>query len=186
MSCAFIKGTTQGTQTNKDGNYTIRVNQGQTLQFRLIGYGAQERTVGAEGTINMNSHTKDADQLLAAIAATMVHPPSNEYTHGGEPWLMIGPEHADILQRGGISKAELKRRLWEASKMRAGLMAVKDRQRVIDSRTVELGTITEDTLLPISVKPEEICIMVAGGPGTHSVYVPCFGNSFAATQEIRN
>ena len=61
-----------------------------------------------------------------------------------------------------------------------------DRQRVVDSRTVELGAITDDTLLPISVKPEEICIMVAGGPGTHSVYVPCFGNSFAATQEIRN
>ena len=56
---------------------------------------------------------------------------------------------------------------------------------LIDSRTAELGTIGLDTLLPISVKPEEICIMVAGGPGTHSVYVPCFGNSFAATREIK-
>lgn len=141
--------------------------------------------VGAEGTMNMNSHSKDAAELVHVIAQTMIHPPSNEYTHGGEPWLMIGPEHADILQRGGVNKAELKRRLWEASKMPAGLMSVKDRQRVIDSRTAELGTIGLDTLLPISVKPEEICIMVAGGPGTHSVYVPCFGNSFAATREIK-
>ena len=142
--------------------------------------------VGAEGTMNMNSHSKDAAELVHVFAQTMLHPPSNEYTHGGEPWLMIGPEHADILQRGGVSKAELKRRLWEASKMRAGLMAGRDLQRVLDSRTVELGTITHDTLLPISTRPEEICIMVAGGPGTHSVYVPCFGNSFAATREIKS
>ena len=69
--------------------------------------------------------------------------------------------------------------------MRAGLMSGRDLQRVLDSRTDELGTITHDTLLPISTKPEEICIMVAGGPGTHSVYIPCFGNSFAATREIK-
>ena len=141
--------------------------------------------VGAEGTMNMNSHSKDAAELVHVFAETMIHPPSNEYTHGGEPWLMIGPEHAEILQRGGIDKSELKRRLWEASKMRAGLMSVKDRQRVIDSRSEELGPITLDTMLPISTRPEEICIMVAGGPGTHSVYSPCFGNSFAATREIR-
>ena len=140
--------------------------------------------IGAEGTMNMNSHSKDALELVHVIAQTMIHPPSNEYTHGGEPWLMIGPEHADILQRGGVNKAELKRRLWEASKMPAGLMSVKDRQRVIDSRSAELGTIGLDTLLPISTKPEEIGIVVAGGPGTHSVYVPCFGNSFAVTREI--
>lgn len=152
------------------------------------GFAASASTVtvvGAEGTMNMNSHSKDADELIHVFAQTMIHPPSNEYTHGGEPWLMIGPEHAEILQRGGMNKAELKRRLWEASKMPAGLMSVKDRQRVIDSRTAELGPIGLDTLLPISTKAEEICIIVAGGPGTHTVYVPCFGNSFAATREIK-
>jgi len=141
--------------------------------------------VGVEGTMNMNSHSKDAAELVHTFAQTMIHPPSNEYTHGGEPWLMIGPEHAEILHRGGMSKAEFKRHLWETSKMRAGLMSVRDRQRVVDSRAHELGEIGPDTLLPISTKPEEICIMVAGGPGTHSVYMPCFGNSFAVTREIK-
>jgi hypothetical protein len=27
-------------------------------------------------------------------------------------------------------------------------------------------------------------VIVAGGPGTHSVYVPCFGNTRAVTREI--
>lgn len=140
--------------------------------------------VSAEGTMNMNSHTKDADELLRVIAETMIHPPSNEYTHGGEPWLVIGPEHAEILNRAGLSKAEVKRRLWERSKMRADRMSAKDLQRVRDSRGDELGEIGPDTMLSIARRPEEIGIVVAGGPGTHSVYVPCFGNSRAVTREV--
>ena len=141
--------------------------------------------VGVEGTMNMNSHSKTADELLRVIAETMIHPPSNEYTHGGEPWLMIGPEHAEILHRGGLDKAEVKRRLWEYSKMPAGRMAARDLMRVRDSRTAELGEIGPHTLLPISQRPEDIWIVVAGGPGTHSVYLPCFGNSLAVTREIQ-
>ena len=151
------------------------------------GYAAASSTVtvvGVEGTMNMNTHSKDAIELLRVIAETMIHPPSNEYTHGGEPWLVIGPEHAEILQRGGLDKAEVKRRLWEASKMPAGRMAARDLMRARDSRTEELGEIGLDTLLPISQRPEDIWIVVAGGPGTHSIYVPCFGNSLAVTREI--
>ncbi len=140
--------------------------------------------VGAEGTMNMNTHTKDAGELLRAIAETMQHPPSNEYTHGGEPWLILSPEHAEILKAAGLTKTEVKRRLWEGSKMPARRMTDKDLLRVHDSRGKELGRITPDTMLPVSPRPEGIWIVVAGGPGTHSVYVPCFGNSRAVTREI--
>ena len=140
--------------------------------------------VGAEGTMNMNSHAKDADQLLAAIAETMIHPPSNEYTHGGEPWLILGPEHADVLHRAGLSKADVKRELWLRSRMPAGRMTDRDRARVLDSRKDEFPEIGPDTLLTISTRPEDIQLIVAGGPGTHSVYVPCFGNSRAVTIEV--
>ena len=140
--------------------------------------------VGAEGTMNMNTHSKDGLELVRTFAETMQHPPSNEYTHGGEPWLILSPEHADIFKRAGWSKAEVKRRLWEGSKMPAARMSEKDLLRVHDSRTAELGKIGPDTLLPICPRPEDIWLIVAGGPGTHSVYVPCFGNSRAVTRAI--
>ena len=60
--------------------------------------------VGAEGTINMNTHSKEAPELARVIAETMIHPPSNEYVHGGEPWFIISPEHADIFTRGGMTR----------------------------------------------------------------------------------
>ncbi len=97
---------------------------------------------------------------------------------------MLGPEHAEILERGGYGKAQVKERLWELTKMPARHMSVKDLLRVRESRIEELGEIGPDTLLTIAHRPEDIMIMVAGGPGTHSVYVPCFGNSAAATREI--
>jgi hypothetical protein len=151
------------------------------------GYAREASTVtvvGAEGTMNMNTHTKDAGELLRTFAETMQHPPSNEYCHGGEPWLVISPEHAEILKAAGMSKADVKRELWDRSRLPAGRMTEKDLLRVHASRATELGAIRPDTLLPISPKAEDIGIVVAGGPGTHSVYVPCFGNSRAVTREV--
>jgi hypothetical protein len=140
--------------------------------------------VGAEGTMNMNTHAKDPDELLRVIAETMIHPPSNEYCHGGEPWLVLGPEHADILKEAGLSKAEVKRRLWKQSKMPASRMSAKDLLRARESRRNELGEIGPHTMLPITRRPEDIAILVAGGPGTHSVYIPSFGNSRAVTRAV--
>ncbi len=140
--------------------------------------------VGAEGTMNMCTLVKDADELIRVIAGTLRHPPSNEYVHSGEPWLVLCPEHALILHEAGYSKAEVKRRLWEASKMPAAELSAEDLGRAQPSRAAELGAIGPQTLLPISQKPEDIGIIVAGGSGAHSVYVPCFGNTRSVTVEI--
>jgi hypothetical protein len=140
--------------------------------------------VGSEGTMNMNTHAKEAPELARVIAETMMHPPSNEYVHGGEPWLLLGPEHAEVFQRGGLSKAAVKRQLWERSKMPASQLSDKELERARASRTTELGEVTATTLLPIAPRPEDLQIIVAGGPGTHSVYIPCFGNTRAVTRAI--
>lgn len=151
------------------------------------GYAADDSTVtvvGAEGTMNMNTHAKGADELARVIADTMIHPPSNEYVHGGEPWFILGSEHAEIFRREGWDKAAVKRALWERSKMALKHLSAKEIDRTRASRTSELGELTDETLLPISPRPEDIQLIVAGGPGTHSVYVPCFGNSHAVTRRI--
>jgi len=151
------------------------------------GYTPDQSTVtvvGAEGTMNMNTHSKEARELARVMADTMAHAPSNEYVHGGEPWLIVSPEHAEIFKRGGLSKEDVKRELWEQSKMPAKRLAKKELERARSSRTSELGELTPDTLLTISPGPENVMLIVAGGAGTHSVYVPCFGNSRAITRAI--
>lgn len=151
------------------------------------GFSAETSTVtvvGASGTLNMNTHAKDAADVIRVIADSMAFAPSNDYWTGGEPWLILSPEHAHVLGREGLDKAEVRRRLWQQSKMPASRMALKDFERTRTSRRAELGEIDAATLLPISTCPEEIGIVVAGGVGTHSVYVPSFGETRAVTRAI--
>ena len=48
-----IKGTSIGTYSNNAGVYSIRAEVGQVLQYRFIGTGLIERTVGAEDVIDV-------------------------------------------------------------------------------------------------------------------------------------
>ncbi len=141
--------------------------------------------VGPLGTWNMNTHAKDANDLIRVIGDTMAFPASSDYVHGGAPWLILSPEHAHLFNREGLSKQNVKERLWEASKLKTSRLAAKDLGRVQNGRREELGILSPDTLLPITVKPEDINILVAGGDGTHSVYLPVSGNSYSASVKIK-
>ncbi|WP_203532637.1 carboxypeptidase-like regulatory domain-containing protein [Draconibacterium halophilum] len=48
-----VKGTTQGTITDFDGNYSIDVEEAQTIVFSYIGYNEQEVTIGASNQVNV-------------------------------------------------------------------------------------------------------------------------------------
>ena len=46
-------GTTNGTSTDLNGNYTITVPSNSTLQFSFMGYASQTQSVGGRTTINV-------------------------------------------------------------------------------------------------------------------------------------
>ncbi|CAM1372897.1 SusC-like TonB-dependent outer membrane receptor precursor [Tenacibaculum litopenaei] len=58
------KGTTQGTETDFDGNYSIRVNTGETLVFSFVGMKTVERKVGAANQISV---VLENDNLLEEV-----------------------------------------------------------------------------------------------------------------------
>ena len=60
------KGTTNGTQTDFDGNYTLNVAEGATLVFTYVGFKRQEVVVGGQSTINLTL-TEDAAALDEVI-----------------------------------------------------------------------------------------------------------------------
>ena len=61
-----VKGTTQGVQTDFDGNYAISVAEGQVLSFSYLGYTTKEVTVGSQSTINVTLE-EDAQALEEVI-----------------------------------------------------------------------------------------------------------------------
>ncbi|WP_353778867.1 SusC/RagA family TonB-linked outer membrane protein [Winogradskyella sp. 3972H.M.0a.05] len=62
----IVKGTTNGTQTDFDGNYTINANAGDVLVFSYVGLKLQEITIGSNSTINVTM-VEDAAQLEEVV-----------------------------------------------------------------------------------------------------------------------
>ncbi len=61
-----IKGSSKGTQTDVDGNYTIEASSNQTLVFSFVGMMAQEVSVGNKKIINvtLESDTKTLSEVV--------------------------------------------------------------------------------------------------------------------------
>ena len=151
------------------------------------GYAADEGVVtliAAASTVDMNTHADNAEDLLKVMADTMAFPACNDYHFGGAPWLIVSPEHAAILADGGRAKSDVRKRLWERSKMKASRFAATDYERASHTRGGELGAFTPETNVPIAASPDDIGIVVAGGAGAHSVYVPSFGISRAVSRKV--
>jgi len=62
----LVKGTTNGTQTDFDGNYTITANDSDVLVFSYIGFASQEISINGQSTINVQM-AEDASQLSEVV-----------------------------------------------------------------------------------------------------------------------
>ena len=67
-----VVGTTSGTQTDFDGNYTITANVGQVLRFSYLGQKTINRTVGSANTINvqMEEDAQALDEVIVTAYGT--------------------------------------------------------------------------------------------------------------------
>src|SRR5690606_33418256 len=61
-----VQGTTNGTQTDFDGNYSITASQGQTLVYMYLGQKTVNRTIGTGNTINVQME-EDAQALEEVV-----------------------------------------------------------------------------------------------------------------------
>ncbi|MDX8552835.1 TonB-dependent receptor [Tenacibaculum sp. 1B UA] len=65
-----IKGTIKGTETDFDGNYTIKAKTGDTLVYMFLGYVKVEKIVGESSTINitMKEDANVLDEVVVSVA----------------------------------------------------------------------------------------------------------------------
>ena len=61
----IVKGTTQGTTTNLDGEFTIKAEEGQVIRFTYIGYAPVEETVtGSAMAVTMHEEANALDEVV--------------------------------------------------------------------------------------------------------------------------
>lgn len=110
------KGTSNGTITNVDGEYSLKVSPGATLVFSYIGYKTQEVLVGNKTTINATL-AEDAEQLeevvvvgygvqkkssmTAAVASVSAKEIAKQVTSNVASALQGRTPGVEILQNGG-------------------------------------------------------------------------------------
>ena len=135
--------------------------------------------LGAEGPHNINDHASvHGEGLLTTVAMSMRQLGSNNMSgRGGEPMVVLGPEHAAQIAADGYTKDDVKRFLWERSRF-----PVQDAAE--EWRRERLGGSgdghEEGEWLSVATHWSRINVAVAGGPGKHSCWIPTFGGSTEA------
>lgn len=138
-----------------------------------IGYKSDVSTVtmmAAEAPQNVNDHrSTKAEDLLDTIIHTAAVAGCNNSHVPGELLIIMGPEHAKTVYDDGWTKDDVKKYIHEKAIVPVEL---GDRGgRKLDEKWIIEG------MVKITRSPEDVVLVVAGGPGRHSMVAPGFGTS---------
>jgi hypothetical protein len=144
--------------------------------------------VGGEAPHNINDHEAvTAGGLLTTICGSMAESGQNTVYYNAEPLLILGPEHAATLAREGLSKEDVQRAVYDDARIpitRFGREVIDRRLHRRMMQRYKNKHIAPDTLVTIAQRWEDVMVMVAGGAGKHSMWVPTFGATRSVTRAI--
>ncbi|HEY7654460.1 MAG TPA: hypothetical protein VIG07_16715 [Methylomirabilota bacterium] len=139
----------------------------------------------SEAPHNINDHGSSTPEgILTTVAGTAATVGSNNIYLGGEPLVMMGPEHAATVAGGGWSKADFKRALWERAQVPLSCFDPSNLDRFSVIYPAGFKDRPPESLVPIAREWSDIMVVVAGGAGKHSVLIPTFGATRSVTQRV--
>jgi len=154
------------------------------------GFAATDSTVtvfSGEGPHNINDHLcQSAHTILAVAADAMAHIGHNNAgsVSKGDLLVVLGPEHAHSIAAGGLSRQDAQQFLFDKARNRLGKVKLRATYKAVNW-PAWINPDDDDEMLPIVSVPEHINILVSGGPGKHSAFIPTFGTSFSVTRKIQ-
>lgn len=143
--------------------------------------------VAAEGPHNINDHaSREPAGILATITASVASMGANNaYIRDSEYFVGLGPEHARILSNAGWTIPDIQSHIHRNATIpygrwrRGGMIGIFPQPR-----TIQVAGDTDP--VPMSDGPEDVRIIVVGGPGRHSVWIPTVAIGRAVTRRIGN
>jgi hypothetical protein len=142
------------------------------------GFTAEQSVVtlyGGEPPHNVNDHvgTSAAGILnnVADVAATLG---SNVgwYFSQSQLLVVLGPEHAATIAADGFTREDVQRFVFEHARLPLGRLKLGGMWGIHDW-PLWMQKVTDDAaMLPLVPSPDDVLVMVAGGPGKHSAVVP--------------
>jgi hypothetical protein len=142
--------------------------------------------MGCEGPHNINDHESITGKgVLTMIAGTMAQTGQNNSYYDGEVMVLLGPEHAATIAADGFTKDDVRRILFEQARIPMSRWSSENIERrlrrFLNGRHKDSPL---DTLIGPVQNADDIVLMVVGGPGKHSMYIPTNGKSWSVTRPI--
>jgi len=146
------------------------------------GFALSDSTVtvtAADGTHNINDHiSQSADGILATVAGSLSDMGCNNAYLYGQPMIAFGPEHAAILAASGLSKDDIRRYVFDHARIARERWSQGGMAGMFEDR------FPDEAHVPIIKSPEDLLIMVVGGFGRHSCWLPTFGDTTRAVTRL--
>ena len=129
---------------------------------------------------NINDHgSTSGEGLMVTIASSIAQSGANTIYGKGPYVVVLGPEHAETLHRDGWTIESMQARLFERARVHVSRVSKENQANYADA-----GHVPVDDHYKIAPTPEDIHILVAGGPGKHSAWIPSFGGTTVASVRI--
>ena len=143
-------------------------------------------TVAAtEGPHNINdSSSSSASAVLQMLVGAMTHSGHLNIKHLGDIFLVLGPEHARILEREGVTRDEVRHQLFDRARVPGTALGIEQFHHVLDRWPVPPSDRDfENDSITIVERPEDINVLVVGADGRHSSWLPSF-SQYSVIEEI--
>lgn len=179
-------------QTGHPGKYTYCIaeyeaaNPWQPLHVER-GFSSEQSVVTLVNTEAPHSMTEnvqtDADEILRTFASCMATLGVNNLYSQGNPVLVLGVEHAQHIAAAGWSKHDVQRAVFERARQPWGLM--KNRGKSKGPRFPEFVDRSDDnSMVPIIRESGDLVLIVAGGAGGKSMFLPTAGGQSLAVSKM--
>ncbi|MFN4088282.1 MAG: hypothetical protein ACK4QW_04465 [Alphaproteobacteria bacterium] len=147
------------------------------------GFDASDSVVtvmSGEGPHNINDHgSTTAEGILVTLSQSIAQPGSNLIYGKGPFLLVLGPEHAATLKRDGLSAEDVRDEMFRRARVHVSRVSKENQAQYAAS-----GKYPEDDHYTVCPAAEDIHVMVAGGPGKHSAYIPSFGGTAVCSVRV--
>lgn len=135
---------------------------------------------GAEGPQNINNQAADNPfDILTTVVSMMTNLGSNHMFIQGETFVILCPEHARICAQAGWTKQDVQHFLFQnATRSHREIKAGGIHGRKTENYTLWPRWVDRDdpdARVPVARRLNDITVLVTGGPGRHSAYLPGWG-----------
>jgi hypothetical protein len=142
--------------------------------------------IGAGGPQNIFTYgCRNGKEILDTFVGALCGLGHNNIIFPTGPLFVLSPEHATTIARDGFSKGDVKQFLFANARIPLSRFSEGTRRGIFERRSRWFEVVGDLEHIGIADRPEDIVIVIAGGPGIHSQFLPTAFSKKAVTKLIR-